>query len=324
MKNQTINETNEALMASFIFDSIAYIIGYYMITAISAIGLVINTFTLKVLSSPKLKHSIYNYFWCRSFCDLLVCAIGVTYLYNSCVNCEELNKLTYSFQFYRYYFLFLPMRILFLASSLAEIYLLLNRCLILYNIENILSHVTKLTLLSIFFSSSFIVLLPPYFSLEIKETDTNLYSLDLNEFGRTNFYKIYVISAFVLESFIPLLFACSLSFIALNGFRKLSKKKSQLLNKSDSIKQKKNLHFTRIILIITLIFVFTRVFDLVSFTIMKIYYIYNLQPLRLVSSLINFFLQLNYFCMFLSHSMNGILFGIYDRNLFKIAKSYFK
>lgn len=329
MNNKPLNGTNETFIDSYALDSVAYILGYYVITIVSAIGIVVNIFTLKVLNSPTLKHSIYNYFWCRSFCDLLVCLVGVTYLYNSCVNCEELHYLKYSVQFYRYYFLFLPMRILFLASSFAEIFLLLNRCFILFNIENALTHMTKLTLLSVSSSFSFLILLPPFFSLDIKETNIeNLYKIDLNSFGRTDFYKVYAISVFVLESFIPLLIVCTLSFVSLRKFRKLSKKKSHLLNNSNNSsnnnQEKKNLHFTRIILIITVIFVFTRVFDLLSFTVMKIYFIYNLQPLKLVSSLINFFLQLNYFFMFLSHSLNGILFGIYDKNLLNIGKSYFK
>lgn len=98
---------------------------------ISIVGVLFNAFCLIFLLNKKLANKVYNFLWCRCFCNLAVCLFGVLFIKPLCTTCltdyTELNNI---------FVLELGMKASFLASSLSDILLILNRCVFLFSNKN--------------------------------------------------------------------------------------------------------------------------------------------------------------------------------------------
>ena len=108
---------------------ISDIIGYYIITIISVIGVVINSVCLIIMFNETLHktNKFYVYVIIKTIADLLVCLIGIFYLNADCLICEDTVYNSYVILFLRWYIIRIPTRIIYLASSISEIILILNR-----------------------------------------------------------------------------------------------------------------------------------------------------------------------------------------------------
>lgn len=113
---------------SFYVESRLYsdIIGYYIIPTVSSGGFILNVLSLFILCHRKLKNKFYRYLFCKSFCDSLVCLVGISFLNTTCTICHENFFNSYGMLLYRV-FIIVCSRSLFAASTLAEIYLSLDR-----------------------------------------------------------------------------------------------------------------------------------------------------------------------------------------------------
>ena len=125
--NSTLNQAN-----SSIFESIADIIGYYAIPFVAFIGIILNSFLGAMTRSKKLKHSFYKYIFVKTLIDTFVCIFGLVYFKSNCLEC---NRDRYGYLFHKWYIVYPSLRITFMMSSISEIYLILNRYLILKNIR---------------------------------------------------------------------------------------------------------------------------------------------------------------------------------------------
>ena len=108
-------------------NQISDIIGYYIISIISSIGICMKLICLYVLSHKKMKHSFYNQLWSKSFNDFLTCLCGIGYM-NSLAFGRDFNQANSFWRlFYQWFIIGIPLRIVFMASSFSEISMILNR-----------------------------------------------------------------------------------------------------------------------------------------------------------------------------------------------------
>ena len=114
------------------------IIAYYVLTPISAFGLILNLLTVILLERSKLTRlntTFYESFFCKCFCDLCVCLFGIVNMNFSCYKCilvTDIGNAWSSNSSYEYIFFIsfieVPgMRVAMLASAYSEIALILNR-----------------------------------------------------------------------------------------------------------------------------------------------------------------------------------------------------
>jgi hypothetical protein len=124
--NLTIQKNMSAVVAYLNRSSEAVTYG---INGVSFIGLVFNISTLIVLAYPKFRHKFYDFLRCRCICNIVICIVGSFF--------DELPQryttVEYSSLYIYWFFIGLPMRIVFLASAISDILLISNRFITLNN-----------------------------------------------------------------------------------------------------------------------------------------------------------------------------------------------
>ena len=112
-----------------VLDLIRVIIRDYFSRVVSGLGIILNLIFLVILLNKKLKNSIYNFFWSRSFCNLIVCIFGLAYMDFPDVR----EKRPLYILIHQVYITGFTMRLALLASVLTDCFLILNR---LFNLSN--------------------------------------------------------------------------------------------------------------------------------------------------------------------------------------------
>ena len=115
------------------------VIAFYVLTPVSAFGFILNLLTVTLLARSKLSRlntTFYESFFCRCFCDIIVCLFGITNMNFVCVfKCNLVTEIgsvwssstTYEQLFFIAFIEFPGVRISLLASVYSEISLILNR-----------------------------------------------------------------------------------------------------------------------------------------------------------------------------------------------------
>lgn len=129
----------------------------------SIVGIIFNAFCLIFLLDKKLANKVYNFLWCRCFCNLAVCVFGVLFIKPLCTTC-----LTDHVELKNVFVLELGMKCSFLASSVSDILLILNRCVFLFSNNN-----RKLSELSK--TVSFVLMLFFLYAFERKISKLNIF-----------------------------------------------------------------------------------------------------------------------------------------------------
>ena len=124
---------NNSSDSNVIINQVTDIISLYAIPIIGGIGVITNISFLIILSHKSLKHRIYQDFWIKTFFDLIVCIIGIAHFNNNCLICMNTEDTHYWILIYNFIIRALPQNSAFLASAYSEIYLILNRCINLFN-----------------------------------------------------------------------------------------------------------------------------------------------------------------------------------------------
>ena len=204
-----------------------------------------------------------------------------------------------------------------LASSLAEIYLVLNRCLFLYEKNNFLTKISKKILISSIFLLSIFMISPYLFLISLTEVDPvkKLYSFGSTPFSYTTLANVLLISEFLFEHIFLILLLIVLSIIAKIKFRLLLTRGTVNLVTDSAAMTKMEFRFSRMILILTFIFIFTRLTDLMISLPVRLIYLSNFTVSSEFKILINFLRQLVYFIFICAHSFNFIIYFYWDSNL---------
>ena len=169
------NLTNTSDSFFHVVDQVSDFIGFYVITSVCVIGIITNLGFLKMLSNKKLKHKFHQNLWVKTFCDLIVCMVGVGLLNSGCLTCEVKNSywtLVYNLLITKLFF-----RISTYASTYAEIYLLLNRCINLFKPKNTFLYFNKWVVIICLYIIFTCTSVPYIFAVQIKNTDEeNVYT----------------------------------------------------------------------------------------------------------------------------------------------------
>ena len=79
--NKMLNELKNvsSIGDSYILDIISDIVGHYLITIVSTIGLILNLIGIKMMVNKSLKHDFYKFLLFKTACDSLACPFGIRY-----------------------------------------------------------------------------------------------------------------------------------------------------------------------------------------------------------------------------------------------------
>jgi hypothetical protein len=185
--NSTANTTGVDLQWAI---DLTEIISNYVIRITGGAGILVNLLLAILLLNKRLKHKIYDYFWCRSICSLSVCILSAGYVGN-CYNCVSDS---YWFLFYQWYINFIGIRMFSLSCFISDIFLIVNRYLQITRKQNFFSKMSKTLTLFICFILPISLCVPFYFIYDIVMVPkTNKFTIELNNFGLSIISFYYLI-----------------------------------------------------------------------------------------------------------------------------------
>lgn len=286
------------------------ILNNYINRLISGLGFITNLSFLFVYSNKKLK-GLYSYQFCHCLCNLMVCLVGSLH--------SPLLKQKIDSNYYYLIFNILidnfPLRIVLIASGYSDILRILNRYLDLTKKRNIFSHLSKLVNLVLCQGFAIIVCLPAYFGIKIVESNSNgMYFWELNEFGSTKFYIIYVLTVFLIETVIPLTLLTTLNAMSIRRYRQNTLERRRLQTTIKHIK-KIEIRFTKTVLILNIILIVSRGLDMIIGVITRIIIFGEVEISRESGILFDTSRTFIFSILFFVHAFESIFYLLMDRNI---------
>lgn len=291
----------------------------YLIRITSALGVLVNVFGVVILSNKKLTHKFYNYFWCRSVCNLLVCLVGAGYIRND----GPSLKRSYVHLYYAWYIINLPLRIVFNASAFSDLFLIMNRYFLINGKKNMFSQLSKARNMILCFIVPVPISVLAYCSIKIIPSDeTGFYEWTLSEFGRTTFLSIFAAAIYLLETLIPISSLVILNIISVKTFREVMRKKNRITqnNKATGKSERK---FSKMVFILTTVVIITRSMDMVTGVVRRLIDFANLDISDDFGMLALFLKHLTLFFLFGSHSFDSIVLFKLDKNIYTLVRDVF-
>ena len=307
------NSTNSTL--AIVLNQSSDIIGYYLIPIICAIGLITNYCFLWLLSNKQLKHKIYENLRVKAFCDWMVCLVGVGYLNNECLICAKYMYNSYWGLFYHWSVIKIPLRIVLLTSNISEIYLILNRCISLYNPKSRLLNINKYYVILVNYTFCIIMLFSYFLSYTFEKTKTKgIYTWTLTDIGKSTYFQIYVLCVLIIENFLPIILLVILNLIAVIKFRKMMSE-SKALGTQISNKDRSERRFTLFCIILSCLFTLIKSTDIVTAIYYRLYYLGNEFIFEEIS-IMTFCRNISLFLNFSFHVFNSFFWYITSSNMY--------
>ena len=318
------DQINHFILNYKLLNHISNIIGYYALTAVALSGFLLNAIGVKILCNKILlkKHKFYKYILVKTVCDMLVCLTGIGYLNYTCLECIEIKKDHYGFMVYRYYFIANFTRLTLFSSAWSEVYLNYNRYSTLVGKKTWLTGISLKYYVPLLFGFPILLFLPIAFSISIKlYHPTNLYTVVLSKLGNSALFSFYYLLVFVLESILPIILLLVLSILNINEFKKFMRKKMVKSNDGQRKIKLAEIKFTKVILVLTFLFVLARLFDLLSGILYRLISIGVINYSQVVFSIINFVRQASYFIEFFNYMICIFMLASIDQNFSFLIKS---
>ena len=312
------NITNNSVEILSVLNQISDVIGLYVITVIAAIGIVTNYCFLTILSNKRLKHKFYQNLWMKAFSDLVVCLIGVCYLNDNTYT--RIENGPYWTLFIHLYMSKLSLRIALQASTYAEIYLILNRCIILFKPKSNLLYFNKWIVLFCNYCFFISINIPMFAVVEIRETDVRgVFTIYQKFIGPK--HKLYVAFWLFLQVF-PVIALLFLNVLSIIKFRQKMSQLKTMGNTNTSANDKFERRTTKTIIILSCLFLICKSLDLWNL----IFLIYENETGEnfLNKSVLNFIRQMTFLLNFTFHVFNSFIYFHTDSYLrrtidFKLA-----
>jgi len=306
------------------FLNIVYNIGYItLIPIICVLGLIFNIISFIVFWG--LKEKIFLYLTAKTFAESLLLIIGAIPLYTSCDDCKfENTYLRIIIILVSHKFL---VAVVYSLITILEIEIAFNRYIIIKSRDTNIIMVEKKDKLKLFLYSLFSIslALPYLFAHKIERKmmfSSYQYTLNLNDFGKSDFFyyfhTYFVLIIYYVINFVSILIIVPLNIVIIFEFKKFMKKKlensvtqmirniSNLSNHQEEAKNKSR-RFTIMIITISFLFVFSRLFEALLFSF-NIYnnYIQTVEYFRIYYTISNvlvhastyIFLSLNIFIFY--------------------------
>lgn len=310
---------------------------------LSIIGIFVNLFGLLVLRNERLVEKFYGCLFCRCVCNLVVCLFGSIHYKRVLME----SPMNYSLALYHAYFYFPLTRIAFMASINCDMLLILNRLVLLFGkkknlffilskkvnyicaLKSISMNICQIKQINLFFNPKANLLIcyliptifsiPYFFGIEVVKVSDSSAVMEgsfvwLNsEFGEQKTYKLYTVAALVFGNLIPTLVLIILNTISLIKFRQM------LSNMADtSFLRSVRTNIVRLVLVLTFVCIFVRVFDLLSAFPLWFESLLQIESEEM-NSLLNLVRQIAFFCLFSAHALDGIFCYFYDRLIKQVA-----
>jgi hypothetical protein len=229
------NETNTSKVDLSKIEHFIYEIGYmYIIPIISLIGVTLNGICLLILLSSKLlKATIYNYFILKTFCELLMCILGVTMPVYVCQDCLFSSTLVVV-AYWLYVFLIVN-PIAFTVSMLCEILITYDRVMLFKTGRHLSSAHLKFKHAAMFaVAYSIFISIPRLFAQTISEIvdRPGKYHLQETIFGMSSLYKYYLIAIDINSSLFWMSILIALNLLVLFKFRAYKLRRASLVSQS--------------------------------------------------------------------------------------------
>jgi len=232
----------------------------YVNRMIGLVGVLLNSFGLKIMLDKTLIHPMYNFTWGRTFCNWLICLFGCVWVQT--VDLDQPGS--YYQKVYQMYFFVLPLRIAYFASSISDIILILNRYFVITEQRIWILEISKITNLLICYVCSICVHMPRYFAIRLETVGPgDKYDFEFTDFGQSTVFQVWAVGTFVLEAVLGVFILGFFNMLSAVRFHEKMIRKRHLLQNRTEIKSAEVM-FTKMVLILTTMCFITRLIDTVA------------------------------------------------------------
>jgi len=286
---------------------------------IGFLGVILNLLGILMMLNKTLIHPMYNFTWCRTFCNWLVCFLG----------CGWVQTLDYDQpggfyqRAYGLYVFGIFIRIAFFASSISDLILILNRYFVITEQRVWLLEISKLTNLTICYVFSVSLYVPLYFAFRLEGVCSNKeFAFKLTDFGQSLVFKGYAAGLFLIET---VLGVCSLGYLNVLSairFREKMIRKGHLLRNRTVTKQKEVM-YTKMVFILSSVCFITRLLDAITTTLVRLISldVYNFS--EETKSLIKLYYDISWTLLLAAHAFDNWVYFLMDPNLRRCTKELF-
>lgn len=324
-----MNSTNQAFinhtvpvgqdMHSFyrIIKQIDKILITYIMRSIGGLGFITNLFFLYVYSNKTLKN-LYVYQWCHCFTNMVVCLFVSIYF--------EITKDSESYYFLIICFLitFFLLRTALNASLYSDLLRVFNRYSSLTNRKNFLSKLSKWSNLGICFGLAMSIRIPTYIGINIEKSETQeKFFWNMNDFGYSNLWIIYLLLTALIDPLILLIISTILNILSIQCYRKATLEKKRLQHSIDKTK-KKELRFTKTVLIVNIIYILSRCFEMICRIIFSLTLSETVRVSSEIEILVKGVTDFSYTVLIAVHAFESLIYLKMDVNVKKVVVKIFK
>ena len=139
--------------------------------------------------------------------------------------------------------------------------------------------------------------------------------------GQSQFYSYYVLVSLFIETVIPMCLLFIFSIMNITEFKKIMANKLKMVGEENQRMRRTELRFTKLIIILTFIFILAHTLDTMSTISMRFVNILQLlgpsQPFTL--SIISLCRQISYFVVFFQHATGIFVYFLMDKNIKGLA-----
>ena len=299
-----------AVQGTYIFDNIVS-------KSIGGIGILVNLFSVIILSHRTLRHKIYDFLWCRQFTSLLTC-LSVAASYGFCFECD------YDSEWMAYYtwYMIVAIRVFSLASFISDILLIFNRYFEISRKTNFLGSLSKKFNLFICFSIPLVFCLPGYFAVNAEKNPSNgKFKLTLNVFGSSIYFRLYFFLVFILELVIPVSILLWMNSISVFKFKHVMERHGDLTgNQIEARKAERR--FTRMVFLLSAITLVTRIIDMVMSVFNRISIISPSSFKKVTLEHIVFSKSISVIFINIALAFDALVYLRMDKNIWALILSY--
>jgi len=305
----------------------SYIISEYLVPIVSAFGIILNLILVIMLLDKNLKSRCYKYILCKTLIDLFISIFGMISGMSSflCFTCNEVTA-SYWLSFAKIYLVAVPLRILFLASALSEIYLSLNRYYDLDNIKNFFTTLSFHVYILIIFTLPIILCVPTFFLTYIDKAYHGPHGFTIHTVSKL-YFGIYWLLNSIFETILPtvILIIINALVIVKYKYRMEIKRRTVIrLDGKDAFKRSERL-FTLVVILNSGLLACVRSVDLVTGVIFKLQLTGNVLRLNWASVCVfEVFFETTYLLLFSTVAFNTVIYVVIDKNLKKILRRFLR
>ncbi len=307
--------------------------GFYIIPLVSLVGFVLNLTSLIILLHPNFKQKPqFRYLILKIAMEMLASLIFIGFqnyllsVIETFLQRKQVSTNSYAFQLVRFIVYKYLAYVFYVWSGVNEIMLTYDRYLVLKNENNWFNKkgAFKINVVVAVLVCS-LVNLPNFFAYKLKQTsiNTDSYTLELNEFGRSAFFSLYMLIVIGASNLIANLIITPLMIKVAIEYKKFIKKKLQStcqLTRLQTLKKKREyIKFNKMTLTLILMFVVLRSVDLMVNFMYRILVVTKIPGFYWIVYVENFF----YFLAALYFSSNFFVLIIFNRVFRKSFKKTF-